>query len=137
METFLRYTGIDANKFKNPEGPVNINNNSSISGVEKKGEGLIVEFSFTSKYEPDVGEIKLKGEVAVKGEKEKIDAAYTQWVESEKKHLPKDIAERIHNLILFNSITESVIIARELQLPSPIPMPRVNIADKQDTSYIG
>ena len=73
----------------------------------------------------------------MKGEKEKIDAAYTQWVESEKKHLPKDIAERIHNLILFNSITESVIIARELQLPSPIPMPRVNIADKQDTSYIG
>ncbi len=42
--------------------------------------------------------------------------------------MPPAIANEIHTVIMTNCIPEAVILARELRLPPPIPIPQVNVA---------
>src|SRR5207253_4163402 len=40
--------------------------------------------------------------------------------------MPPDVAQEIHTVIMTNCIPEAVLLARELRLPPPIPIPQVN-----------
>jgi hypothetical protein len=42
--------------------------------------------------------------------------------------MPPEVANEIHSVIMTNCIPEAVILARELRLPPPIPIPQVNVA---------
>lgn len=141
MKISLRYNSIEANKFNEAQGHVTVNNNSTITDVETIEGKLSVGFLFKSKYEPNVGEIRITGETLVEDSKENIERAVKEWDESGQKNLPLDMAEEIHNFIIFNCVTETVLLAREIQLPSPIPIPKLSMKDtkkeKEDTgSYI-
>lgn len=140
MKIRLRYTSISATKIAEPSGRVEIHNNSTITNVESVGATISVGFSFTSTYEPKIGEIKIVGNIKISTQKEKAEEVLREWENSGKKNLPLDFAEDIHNNIIFNCINEAVLLAREIQLPPPIPMPRISIKEKpkekEDTSYI-
>jgi hypothetical protein len=41
--------------------------------------------------------------------------------------MPPDVAQEIHTVIMTNCIPEAVLLARELRLPPPIPIPQVNV----------
>ena len=41
--------------------------------------------------------------------------------------MPNEVATEVHTVIMSNCIQEAVMIARDLRLPPPIPMPSVNI----------
>src|SRR2546425_20157 len=41
--------------------------------------------------------------------------------------MPPDVAQEIHTVIMSNCIPEAVILARELRLPPPVPIPQVNV----------
>ena len=41
--------------------------------------------------------------------------------------MPPEVAQEIHTIIMTNCIPEAVLLARELRLPPPIPIPQVNI----------
>ncbi len=41
--------------------------------------------------------------------------------------MPPDVAQEIHTVIMSNCIPETVILARELRLPPPVPIPQVNV----------
>jgi hypothetical protein len=130
MEIRLKYSSIAANKSAEPSGHVEITNNSTLTKVDAAAGGISVGFSFTSTYAPNVGEIRITGDVTVTGPEENIAEALRQWEASGRKDLPVGIAEDIHNLILFNCVTEATLMAKEIQLPPPMPMPRVSISDK-------
>ncbi len=141
MKANLKYTHIEANKFSEPHEHVTINNNSTITQVEIVDGVLSVGFLFKSMYEPKIGEIKIEGNILIKDSADKLDAVVEEWNASGQKNLPVDIAEEIHNYILSNCVTETVIIAREIQLPSPIPLPRISLKNKvknkeETNSYI-
>lgn len=136
MELSLRYTGVEAKKLGESVGELKINNNSTITSVEPKGADLAVSFSYVTGYEPKVGEIKVDGVILVRDTEENIKAVLDAWKASGEKNLPREMAEKVHNLIIFNCVTETVLLAREVQLPTPIPLPRVSLSDKKDTDYI-
>ncbi len=103
------------------------------------GANLAVGCVVKSAYEPNVGEIRLEGLVTISDTEEKVTGALNFWEESGKKNLPEDLAESIHNYIIMNCMTETVVISREVHLPSPIPAPRVAVKKKEEgdtESYI-
>lgn len=115
---------------------MNVHNNSSLKAVSKMNDKLSVNFIFNCKYEPNIGLIKIEGDILLSDSKENIDRAITEWEDSEKKNLPTDIAEKIHNVILSNCIVEAVILSKEVQLPSPIPPPTVSLTKKEGGSRL-
>jgi hypothetical protein len=130
MNINLKYTSLEVSKKAEPVGHVEINNNSSITSVESVEGKVAVGFSFTSIYEPNVGAIKITGKLTIDDSPENMERAVKEWEASGRKNLPADIAENIHNSIIFNCVTEAVILAREIQLPPPMPMPHITITDK-------
>ena len=131
MRIDLRYTEIGARRFGEAKGRININNNSTITSVDLIDDKVSIEFLFTSSYEPNVGEIRIKGNILVSDSKENIERTIKEWGRSGRKNLPADIAEDIHNAIISNCIMETVILAREIQLPSPVPVPKVSMKDRE------
>lgn len=90
-----------------------------LEGIE--GKLLLIEFTFTTKYEPEVGEITIEGEILYKPKD--IDEVIKYWKKNKK--LPDEIAIPILNTLFRKCLTEAVDISEKLQLPPPIIFPTV------------
>lgn len=131
------FTKINVERKNKVTGKVEIKNNAAINSVEKeeltlgdiKQDALKFGFSFTVKYEPDMANIILEGEVLWVEKKEGIDAAIKQW-KKEKKIKP-EIMTPVLNAVLQKSNMQALILAKELNLPPPIPLPRVNMLPEE------
>lgn len=133
MKINMNLLNIEAKRLTEVPQNVTINNNSTITQVSSAENILSIGFVFTSKYEPEIGLIKIEGEISIEDSKEKIIATIDEWEKSGKKNLPKDIAEKVHNTILVNCIVEATILSREVRLPAPFPTPKVAMYDKHDS----
>jgi hypothetical protein len=131
MKVDLRYTEIGAKRLGEASGRVNVNNNSTITSLSQVEGKLSLQFLFTSSYEPNVGEIRIRGDILVSDSEKNIEKAVRAWEESGQKNLPVDMAEDVHNAIISNCVVETVILAREIQLPSPVPLPRISMKDRE------
>ena len=139
MNFNIAFRSLDARRLSMSKTQININNNSTITSVTKDGEKLNVSFVFSSSYEPNMGLIRIEGDIIIDGKKELLDDAVDEWEKSDRNNLPKEMAEKVHNSILSNCVVEASILARDLKLPSPIPMPHVSMNKEkieEDTSYI-
>lgn len=123
---------FSAERFWDVEKPipsVQIATNLNIVGIEKKREDLLeVPFVFTINYAPAVAQISVKGRAHVEGSKDelkKIHDAYT-----EKRPPPPVIVQSISN----TAFLESVIITRTLNIPPPIPLPKVPAVEEKKPS---
>lgn len=136
-----------ADKRKNKFGSININNNIRIVNVKEskmitaKGDkALDVDFEFISKYEPDVAQILIEGTAVYVNKEKETTKIFMQW-EKEKK-LPENTLEEVLSALLLQANIEAVLLSKEINIPPPIPMPRVSKAQakksgKEDKSYIG
>ncbi|MEM2917912.1 MAG: hypothetical protein QXY62_00200 [Candidatus Altiarchaeota archaeon] len=131
MRIELRYRNIEARRFSFANMPVDINNNSTVVSVLEDEGNLKVDFVFTSNYEPNVGLIRIEGELIVNDTKENIKKVIEEWKKSNNKNLLENFAEEIHNAILTNCIVEATILSRDVQLPIPIPTPKISIKEKK------
>jgi len=122
----LQLKNLEARRFSTPLERVNINNNSTLTSVSRIDDTLAVGFVFSSSYEPNVGLIRLEGEIMLKESPEKIEEVLNEWERSGRKNLPKDIAEKVHNLVVSTCIVEATILSREVQLPPPFPTPHIS-----------
>jgi len=138
MNFNLTFRNLDARRVAMTKGHVNINNNSTITAVAENNGRLTVSFAFSCNYEPNIGLVRIEGDLTIDDTRENIDEAVNQWNNSEKKKLPKKMAEKVHNTILSNCIIEASLLARDVKLPAPIPLPQVNMEKEgdTDTSYI-
>ncbi len=100
---------------------------SKLEGVaEKPRDVLIVKFSFDVSFNPDVGKLKIDGNLVYMGD---ADKAYKEWQKNKK--LPENINTEVMNFI-FRSVTpKAFFIANELQLPPILPVPRIARAEKK------
>jgi len=113
-------------------GKINVTNNLVLTTVKEakvnmgSGKQKAVEFtfSFKTKYSPDVATIDLEGAVVHLGTEDKSKEILTKW-EKEKK-LPKDILEEVYNYILAKCNVQALILAKDMQLPPHIPLPKVS-----------
>ena len=127
---------VSAERFweiRRPLPPVKITTNLNIISVDKSHEdSLEVPFVFTISYNPAVAQISVKGKAHVIGEKEELENIYDAY--KKKKAPPPVIVQTISNVVFL----ESVFISRTLNIPPPIPLPKVPLVGekkKAELSY--
>ncbi len=128
-------------KKKQPFGPIQISSNNQITGISKEelpdgSSGISVTFKYSTKYlskEVDIGTIELSGKVYYNGKG--YENILDLW-DNEKKMEPAESANII-NIILSEASVMAVIMANQMRLPPPIPLPRAKATKKEaNTSYI-
>jgi hypothetical protein len=104
-----------------PIPPVQIATNLNVVGINKiDDEMLEVPFVFTINYSPAVAQISLKGKSHVKGSKDEIEQILKDH--KDKKPPPPIVMQSISNIVFL----ESVIVCRSLNIPPPIPLPKIS-----------
>lgn len=132
MHIDLKFRNLEAKRFSTVAGgPVNVHNNSTLTAVSKMNEKLSVNFVFSCNYEPNIGLIRIEGDLFLSDSMENLERAIKEWERSGRKSLPTDMAEKVHNVILSSCVVEAVILSKEVQLPAPIPTPSVSLAKKE------
>jgi hypothetical protein len=126
------FTKLHAEKTAPAAGKIGINNNVALTGVSdatlrmaETKKGLKVGFAFETRYEPKIGGILLQGEVLLLEDAKVADAILAEWAKS--KSLPKELMTPVLNQVLERSNIQALLLAREMGLPSPVPMPKVNV----------
>jgi hypothetical protein len=109
-----------------PIPPVKIATNLNVVGISKKDEDMLeVPFVFTINYNPGVAQISLKGKSHVKGSKDELEQILK--AHKEKKPPPPIVLQSISNVVFL----ESVLICRSLNIPPPIPLPKISATQKK------
>lgn len=109
--------------------PVQIATNLNVVGINKKSEEILeVPFVFTINYTPAVAQISLKGISLVKGLKDELEKIIRGH--KEKQPPPPFILQSISNVVFL----ETVILCRSLNIPPPIPLPKIPTETKKKRS---
>ena len=114
------------------KGKVSISNNVSVTKVEKVSlnlggdnqQSIKFDFSFKSKYDPQIGTIDLDGEVIYLAQKDQADKIVSEW--SKTKKVSPEILTPILNNVLNKCNIQALILSKEMNLPAPIPLPKIN-----------
>ena len=138
------FTKLHAEKGDIAKGNIDINNNVSIKDVKEdnfslgkdKQNVLKFIFEFTSRYEPNVGSVVLEGELLYVEDAKKSKEILASWKKDKK--LDKEIMANLLNTVLVKCNIQALILSQQINLPPPIPMPKVQISAPQENSnYIG
>lgn len=116
-------------------GRLNINNNITIKDVQEadlsfgksQEAALRITFEFSSTYQPNAGEILLVGELIDMTDQTSVKDTVAAWKKDKK--VPQQTMARILPTILNRCNIQALILSRDINLPPPIPMPRVNVAE--------
>ncbi len=127
----FNYTKLHAEKSLTATGKVSITNNLNIKDVEEasfvmgaeKQDSLKFNFHYESIFSPDFGKIELEGSIIFLESKDKVAEVLKTWKKTKK--LPKDVMQEVLSSVLNRCNVQSLIIARDINLPSPIPLPKV------------
>lgn len=133
----FNFTKMLVERKSNPSGKVNITNNVSIKNVEEmdlsfgqsKQKGIKYSFEFNSKYEPKVGIITLNGELVSIEPEDKIKKILEDWKKEQK--VKKDTMVVLLNNILAKCNIQALILSKDINLPPPIVLPKVNEEQKK------
>jgi hypothetical protein len=128
VRVFIKY--VSAENFWDIGKPipqaVQIATNLNVVGINKKGEDMLeVPFVFTVNYNPAVAQLSFKGISHVTGTPEELEEILK--AQKEKKHPPAIVMQSISNIVFL----ESVIVCKTLNIPPPIPLPKIAPAGAQ------
>ncbi len=105
---------------------IRVDHNSTVTLITETGAtSAQLDFRFTASYRSEaavIGLITIEGQIVWEGD---AKALVKGW--SSGGQMPQDVAQEIHTLIMTNCIPETVLLARELRLPPPIPIPAVQV----------
>jgi hypothetical protein len=105
---------------RKPMPPIQINTNINVVGMEKKqDETLEVPYVLLISYNPSIAQISIRGNAYVSGEKSEVDKIIKDF--EQKKPPAQIIIQSISNVVF----VESVLIARILNIPPPVPLPQI------------
>ncbi len=107
-------------------GNLRIDNNGTVTLVMEVGpREASMDFRFTTNYraqEEVIGLIRIEGRVLFEGD---AKAIVREW--SGQGRMPDEVASEVLTVIMTNCIPEATMIARDLRLPPPIPIPPVQV----------
>ena len=125
-------SSMEAKRTAMPSGEIKINSSPKVMSMKEAEvaslgkNALSFEFEFVTEYDPNIGTIKLTGElIYVDDDSDKV---LEQWKRN--KTLPEDVSIEVLNQLFRKCILRSSEIAEVLQLPLPMQMPRVVAKDK-------
>lgn len=126
----LTFTKLQAEKSKPVKGKINIKNNVNLKDVSEskisidaKKKTLKFDFVYTSKYEPDVGNIEIAGETVYLADEKMAKETLAQW--KKEKKAPPSIVKGLMNHILAKCNVQAIILSKDINLPAPIPLPKM------------
>ena len=137
------FTKLSTERKEAAKGKIDINNNVTIKDVQEDNFSLGKDkqqnvirfiFEFTAKYEPNVGNILFEGELLYMDEPKKTKEILNGWKKDKK--IPQEIMAGLLNTILTKCNIQALILSQEVNLPAPIPLPKVQIG-QQEQNYIG
>ncbi|MCA9497275.1 MAG: hypothetical protein KC589_10120 [Nanoarchaeota archaeon] len=119
------------------EGNIEINHNISVKDVTKtslkvagrKNDVLRIDFSFDVIYGNSLGKISLEGDVVYSDTPEIITETFKSW-EADKK-LSQMVNEQVFKFVYGKASIKALTLSDSLNLPSPIPLPRVNFGTEK------
>ncbi len=128
----FNFTKMHIERKGDARGKINIKNNVTITDVSKtdlslgkaKQKGLKVSFEFKSEYNPNVAEIIFEGNILDMEDEKAVEDLKKGWDKDKK--LPNSIMEPLVNAILMRCNVQSLVMSKELNLPPPIPLPKVS-----------
>jgi hypothetical protein len=129
----INFTKIEAERKSPVKGKININNNIAITDIKKtemkipNQDSLKIEFQFTAKYDPNIGQISINGETIIVDNMKKVEEILEQWKKDKK--LPDDILAQIMNNLLTKCNVEALLVGREVGLPPTLNMPKVKVKE--------
>lgn len=114
-------------------GKVNIANNVSVKNVEatelpvgtKKQKALKFTYEYITTYEPNLGSINIEGDVLYLAADGDVDKTLQGWKKNKK--IDKEILTPILNTILTRCSIKGLLISQDLNLPSPLQLPKVTV----------
>jgi len=129
----LQFTRMLIEKHSAVKGKVQVNNNVALTNVEKtdfvvgpsKQGAAKFYFEFTAKYEPKIADMIFVGFLTFVDEPKKVTELVESWKKDKK--LPKEVMSNVLNTILSRCNVEAMLLAREVNLPPPIPLPKVTV----------
>ena len=138
----FNFSRINVERKEAAKGKINVSNNVSITNIEQtsiplgkeKQNVLRFSFEFTSKFDPDIGNIILGGNLLFLEDDKKIKEIHTNWKKD--KSVPKDIMSGILNTVLSRCNIQALILSQEVNLPPPVPLPKVRVEAPENKSYI-
>ncbi|MFW6286291.1 MAG: hypothetical protein ACOC16_04185 [Nanoarchaeota archaeon] len=120
------------------KGGIEIKHNISIKSVEStklnvvgsgKTDILKIKFAFDITYGEQIGKINLEGEVIYSDTKEIVEETKKQW--DKEKKLNDTVSQSVFRFIYNKSAVKVLSLADSLNLPSPIPLPKINFSAKK------
>ena len=129
----LQFNKITVEKFGPVKGKVSVNNNVVLKEVEKtdmtigvsKQGALKFHFEFTSNYEPKIANITIIGFLTFLEKPETAKSIADSWKKDKK--IPKDVMSSVLNTVLSRCNIEAMLLSREVNLPPPIPLPKIQV----------
>ncbi len=129
----FNFRKISAEKGKIVSGKINIANNVALKNVEeseipvgaKKQKALKFTYEYLTKYEPEAGSISIEGDILFLAAEETVDKTIKNWKKS--KQIDKEMLTPLLNTILSKCSIKGLMISQDLNLPSPMQLPRVTV----------
>ncbi len=129
----LQINKIVVEKFAPVKGKVSVNNNVAVKDIEKtdltfgtsKQDALKFTFEFKAAYEPKIANMTFEGDVTYFDRPETIEEIHKGWKKDKK--VSPEIMSNVLNSILTKCNIEALLLSREVNLPPPIPMPKVKV----------
>lgn len=126
----FNFSRIHAQQKKAVKGDVKIGTNVKIDNVQKTNmvfdqtrSTIKVSFTYSVTYSPEVAEIQLQGDILFMQEQKLIDAVLKEW--DEKKKVSARLSGILMNAIMQKSTIQAIVLSRDLGLPAPVPLPKV------------
>jgi len=116
---------VAVNQTVNIESNAGVTNVTELPSIDAKKSLIKFDFNFVVKYEPDAGKIELSGEIIEIYDNEFGAKIVDHWAKDKKLH--NDVMQDVFNNLLSKSNMEAIVLSRDLGLPSPIQMPRVDV----------
>ena len=115
---------------------ININSTVSLKNVVEdkiqqpaKTSMLKISFEFASVYEPNLGEVRIEGEVYYTGKN--IKNELKKWRKDKK--FSSDVDAEIRNFLLRKGLVLATTLSDIVQLPPPVPMPVIRPKTKKSS----
>lgn len=126
----LEFTSFEAKRFtkrnEKESGQIRIDTNSTVTQIaEKSDKEAEVDFRYSVTY-GGAGMIQIEGRLIFEGD---APTLAKEW--GEKRNMPPAIASEIHTGVIQACIPVAILLARDLHLRLPIPLPNIGIKDEK------
>lgn len=122
----IDFNSVHAEQTNVPQGDINVNNGINLQNLEKtdmtvaQGKTAIkLTFTFKAEFKPDIGLVELNGTATLLGDDDEAQTLLDHWDKNQA--VPQEHSEQIINALMKKSSVQSILLSREVGLPSPLP----------------